>query len=659
MADQVGRVLGGRYRLVAAIGSGGSANVLLAEDVTLRRRVAVKVLHPGLAEDKVFLRRFMAEARQAAALNHPNIMRVYDWGESEDGPYLVLELLEGGSLRDLLDRGHRLSPSQALRVGLDVARGLDYAHRKGLVHRDIKPANLLFDDEGRLAIADFGIARALAEATWTEPADAMLGTVRYASPEQAQGAPLDGKTDVFALALVLVEVVTGQVPFVGDTPLSTLMARVGAPLEVPPELGALAPVVARAATPDPRARLDARRLGHALERAAETLPQPAPVPLVPKGTAPGSGEEDGDTDEGKGGEDATGATAGAGATAGGGGGGGGGGASRPIDLTESLTRPVPYDVEGVDTGLDTGHDAELEPEPGAPATKRRRLRPLWVALVLLGVLLVAGASYAVVRSRIPVHPVPALRSNTLDQARAIASQSKLKVKVGAERFEEAVAPGVVIDQDPALGKLREGSSIKVVVSKGPPPRPVPDLAGLDQSGAEQRLNQSGFVPKVGRQFSEDQRAGTVLDWSPKGEQAKGAEIALTVSGGPAPRKIPDVSGGTYEDGARLLAGVGLKATRVENFSDTVPPGKVIGSRPPWGNEVARDSSVGVVVSKGPDVVPVPNLAGRAVTEAQAVLGQAGLPVVNVYGPLNRPVFTTDPVAGAVVRRGAGVSLYTR
>ncbi len=315
---------------------------------------------------------------------------------------------------------------------------------------------------------------------------------------------------------------------------------------------------------------------------------------------------------------------------------------------------MPYDVEA-----DADQDAEPEPGPEAPARKRRRVRPLWVAAVLLGLLLVAGGSYAIARSRIPTRPVPLLRGNTLDQARAIASQSELKVKVVAERFDEAVGRGVVIEQEPALGELREGNTIKVVLSKGPPPRPVPDLAGLDQGGAEQRLTQSGFVPKVARQFSEDQRAGAVLDWSPKGEQPKGAEIGVTVSGGPAPRKIPDVSGRSYEEAAKALAAAGLKATRIEAFSETVPPGKVVGSRPPWGAEVARDSSVGVVVSKGPDVVPVPNLTGKAVPEAQAALGQAGLTVANVYGPLNKPVFTTDPAAGATVKRGAGVSLYTK
>ncbi|MDP8992861.1 MAG: PASTA domain-containing protein, partial [Actinomycetota bacterium] len=617
-ADQLGRVLGDRYHLVAAIGRGGSGNVFLAEDVTLRRRVAVKLLHPGLAQDEVFLRRFRAEAQQAAALNHPNIMRVYDWGESEDGPYLVLEHLGGGSLRDLLDRGHRLSPSQALVVGLEAARGLDYAHRRGLVHRDIKPANLLFDDEGRLTIADFGIARALAEAAWTEPAGAMLGTARYASPEQAQGASLDGKADVYALALVLVEAVTGRVPFAADTAIATLMARVGVALEAPAELGPLAPIVEQAGAPEVEERLEAHELAEALDRAADALPAPDPLPVGPV-----TGE--------------------------------GGGDGEAVDLregagsTESLTRPVVYDA-----------DADAEPAPGdvEPTTppRWRRVRPLWVALAILVALLVAGAAYAVARSRVPSHPVPALRGKTLSDARAIASRSQLEVRVDAERFEEEIPAGVVLDQDPALGQLREGSTIKVVVSKGPAPRPVPDLAGLKQAQAEERLRQSGFVPKVARRFHEDQPAGAVLDWSPRGDQPKGAEIAVAVSGGPAPRKVPDVAGRSYEEAARALGGVGLKATRAEAFSDTVAAGKVVGTRPPSGSEVDRDSTVTVVVSKGPDVVAVPNVAGRSVPDAQAVLGQSGLSVVNVYGPLNRTVFTTDPAAGAVVKRGAGVSL---
>ncbi len=248
ITEQVGRVVGGRYRLLAPIGAGASSQVFAAVDTRLGRRVAVKVLHPMLASDGSFLRRFRAEARLAASLDHPHVMRVFDWGEEEGGPYLVLELLTGGSLRGLLDTGARLSHAQVASLGSEAAAGMAYAHRRGIIHRDIKPGNLLFDDEGHLRIADFGVARAIAEAALTEPLGAIFGTARYASPEQANGSALDDRTDVYSLALVLYEALTGRVPFAADTVSGTLMARVDSTL--PPARRARSP------RPDPGSRRD-------------------------------------------------------------------------------------------------------------------------------------------------------------------------------------------------------------------------------------------------------------------------------------------------------------------------------------------------------------------------------------------------------------------
>src|ERR1019366_8208876 len=280
ITDSIGRVLGGRYRLVTALGTGASAHVYLADDVSLHRRVAIKVLHPALAGDVAFLKRFRAEARAVAALNHPNILQVYDWGEEDGEPYLVLEYLAGGSLRQVYDTGVLLTPQQAVQVGLQAAAGLDYAHRRGLIHRDIKPANLLFDADRRLRSADFGLARALAEAAWTEPDGAILGTARYAAPEQVEGWVLDGKADVYALALVLYEGVTGESPFIGDTTIAPLMARLGALLPEHEALGPLADVLVWGAAPDPAERYDAAQFGAKLAELATTLPEPAPLPLV-------------------------------------------------------------------------------------------------------------------------------------------------------------------------------------------------------------------------------------------------------------------------------------------------------------------------------------------------------------------------------------------
>ena len=271
IAEQVGRVVGGRYRLLAPVGTGASSQVYAASDTRLARRVAVKVLHPMLAADRAFLRRFRAEARLAASLDHPHIMRVFDWGEEAEGPYLVLEYLGGGSLRALLDTGVHLSHSQVAAMGAEAAAGLAYAHRRGIVHRDIKPSNLLFDDEGHLRIADFGVARALAESALTEPLGAIFGTARYASPEQAEGRALDDRTDVYSLALVLYETLTGRVPFSGDTISGMLMARVGA--------GVAAGGRARPAGGDPRSG------GHL--RAARTPRRRRPV-LRPGTARPGT-----------------------------------------------------------------------------------------------------------------------------------------------------------------------------------------------------------------------------------------------------------------------------------------------------------------------------------------------------------------------------------
>ncbi len=236
--DYVGRVLGERYRLISPIGSGASATVYTADDQSLERRVAVKVLHRALVSDPKFAKRFRNEARAVAQLAHPRILNVYDWAEGEEC-YIVTELLSGGSLRHILDQGHRLSVSQALVVGLHALEGLEAAHESGFVHRDVKPANLLFGSDGRLRIADFGIARAVAEAAWTEPEGALIGTARYAAPEQGSGARVAGPADLYSLALTLIEGVTGDVPLVASSPIATMVLRQDTNVEVTAEMGPL------------------------------------------------------------------------------------------------------------------------------------------------------------------------------------------------------------------------------------------------------------------------------------------------------------------------------------------------------------------------------------------------------------------------------------
>jgi len=565
IADQLGQVLGSRYRLLVRIGSGASGHVFLAEDVRLERQVAVKILQPALATDFTFLGRFRAEARSAAGLNHPHVCRVFDWGEDEDGPFLVMEYLSGGSLRDLLDAGQCLSAVQATTMGLQAASALDYAHRRGLVHRDIKPANLVFDEEGRPRIADFGIARALADTSGTEPMGSMPGTARYASPEQAQGKPLDGRSDVYALALVLVEAVTGQVPFTGESPHATLMGRVGVPLRIGEQLGPLGPVLSRAGAPDPADRLDAAGLVTALERLARTLPRPRPLPLV---SEPASRA---------------------------------GGVFEPADLTvPDLTVPdltVP-DLTLPDLTVLDGYrpgwpESEPVAVPGDSRGARRRWPWILLALVVLAALAAAGALVAQ-RSAVLSHPVPALRDILPAKAVVTLAPEHLRLVQQGSRYDPAVPAGAIANQSPLAGAMaQEGRTVTVVLSAGPAPQAIPDLSNLDQTAAIQRLDNAGLTASVVFAHSDTIPSGTVLDWTPHaGLESHDTLVTVTVSLGPALVKVPNVTTQTVQEATAALAQLGLS---VGGVYGPVHNGPVILTNPTPGTTVHRGTAVTLFV----------------------------------------------------------------
>jgi eukaryotic-like serine/threonine-protein kinase len=642
MTDQIGRVLSGRYRLIAPIGTGSSAQVFLADDVRLRRRVAVKILHAALADDDAFLRRFRAEAQAAAALNHPNIVAVYDWGDDDGAPYIVTEYLSGGSLRTLLDTGARLSQSQTLLIGLEATRGLDYAHRRGFVHRDIKPANLLFGDDARLRIADFGLARAIAEAAWTEPQGAVLGTARYASPEQAQGQAVDGRADVYSLGLVLIESVTGTVPFSSDTTIATLMARVGKPVEVPDALGPLQKPLTRAGLPEPADRPDAGELAIALMASAEDLPRPAPLPLAAISPV----------------VDLTAGSVGADPT-----------------LLGTVLAPRP-DSDGNLEAPTVEQSAEAAAAPSAPpeyldddldaspAERRPRRWPWVIAASLVAVLVGGGAAWGYVQVRTPTYEVPSLVDMTEAQARAEVADYGFEIDIRDIR-QDGSTPGTVLRTDPPEGEsLEEGGTLALYVSLGNTPAPVPtDLVGMTLQEATDALADAGeFTPKVTKVKDEEVEAGRVMAVGPDvpAELPKGSEVPLTVSDGPEPRTVPSgLAGGTYEAAAAALEAVQLVPSKVDEFSDDVEAGQVIGLRPGDGTKAPRDSTVEVVVSKGPDLVEVPSVDGLTLEQAIGALEGAGFVVGDVSGPARGTPFTTNPEPGDKVPRGTTVDIYLR
>ncbi|MDQ1398884.1 MAG: eukaryotic-like serine/threonine-protein kinase [Acidimicrobiaceae bacterium] len=640
IVEHVGRVLIDRYRLTRPLGTGASAHVYVAEDVTLRRRVAVKLLHPGLADDEAFLRRFQAEARVVAALRHPNIVRVYDWGDDHGSPFLVMELLEGGSLRSLLDRGQLLSPAQAARVGIEAARALDYAHRRGLVHRDIKSANLLFDEDGQVSVADFGLARALAEATWTEPVGAMLGTARYAAPEQIGGGPLDGKADVYALALVLVEAVTGKVPFAADTTIGTLMARVDRDLPVPDELGPLTAAIAAAGTAQPAQRVDAAAFAAALTSAARQLPAPAALTLAAVEVDATRIDEDPDLTQLPFGSklfDAERVER----------------ADRPPVSGERTTAAVAPPPR---RPLPTSGPA---PKPARRSPPRRRKRWLLALAIVLAVAGVGAGALAWTRASKPSHPVPSVVNLTPAAAEAALGRLHFRLRT-SQTFDEQVLKGLIIRQgEPVNRMLREGSTVPVVVSLGPPPVAVPDLAGLTQTDATNRLIGAGL--KLGNVSGRYDNAnkGVVLSWSGQGGQLpKGSAVDLVVSQGPPVVAVPSIGSGSFAAAQSALAAANLKAVEKDVFSNTVAKGQVISTSPGAATSVQVGSTVTVTVSKGPDLVGVTDVRGQSVVAATNALQAAGFNVTGVTGNPTRNVTRTSPASNAQVLRGSSVTLFT-
>ncbi len=708
-------MLGGRYRLIAPIGIGASAQVYLADDVKLRRRVALKMLHDALAEEVDFLRRFRAEARAAAALNHPNVMAVYDWGDGEVA-FLVTEYLPGGSLRALLDQEVRLSPAQALNLGLEAARALDYAHRRGFVHRDIKPANLLFGEDQRLRIADFGLARALAEAAWTEPQGAVLGTARYAAPEQAKGETLTGKADVYSLALVLIEAVTGTVPFVADTTLGTLMARVDKALVVPDELGPMQPILTGAGHPDPEQRIDARALALGLLRAAKALSRPEPLALPGAMVTGQLFAVDADpTDQGTSG----------------------------LLLPPGWTPEVESDLQAGDLELDpppwvssgASDLAEQEGEGTSPATAE-------------GVDFVAGADGPT--QSLPVTPAPGASAvdrhapegatdapvGDLDLTDAAVAApvwsggpeivaDPVEVTDTGARVEPSVRPQLIggasagpaklirvdsavispsaggrapvepdpvedgtDDGDPAPVRTRRrwpwavlvlvlllaaGGVVAVVVGRNgsgtasatPIELPVPSVDGLTPAQARTLLEAGGWKVRETTVRRDGSTVGQLLDVSPApgGRLAVGRTVALTVSAGQTMVDVPlDLVGRPYPEALFVLTAAGLTADKAETpYDEDAPADQVIAVADGTAPELEKGSTVGLVVSKGPKprVVPSGLLGGNAATAAAAVQDvQLRLDTVQVYNNDAPPgqIVAVSPKPGTSVPRGSTITV---
>jgi serine/threonine-protein kinase len=672
-------MLDGRYRLIALLGSGAHASTYLADDVSLQRQVAVRVLNDEYANDQSFRERFAAEARAIAGLSHPAILRVYDWSDDPTHAFVVLEYVEGGSLKTLLNRQGMLSVSQVVAIGIQAARALASAHASGITHGAIKPANLLFDGDDRLRLTDFSPIEGPKDpfATGTTALDA--DHARYASPEEALGATVDQRADVYALALVLYEAVTGSLPFEASSPITTLMARVGVALPHHPALGPLDQILAYAAAPDPDARLDAATLADRLEALATTLLPPgplnvtsrptptlpheaptvvvestfgvadAPVTAHPTGTTPSVPTTVlGATTIGFTAPSASELTGAVPAVS-----------TNSFQATGVLTAPLGAAFgEQRDANVGERHGDEFD-----AGSSRRRLW-WWLSAGLVLVLLAVGVTYAVVTSMKKADiAVPSVVGMSKDQAASTLGLAQLTVDYGTGTYSVSIPRDQVIGQDPAASTMvKEGDTVTLRLSLGPPLVTVPSVLGLTCPAAEDKLataQLSSSCPTSSAIYSATVPPGQVVSYSVDGvtnpaSVPQGAVVVLAVSSGSAPTAVPDVSGQTQAAARDVLTKAGFTVTLGSEFSSTVPVNSVTRTMPAAGSALAPGSSVTIYLSTGPAPVVVPNLVGLSGPDAVKALTDLGLSP-NVIGT-GKAVSSQDVSAGTSVPAGTTVSV---
>jgi len=599
----------GRYELIARIATGGMGEVFLAHDAVLARDVAVKLLHTQLAGDHGFVDRFRREARAAAILNHPNIVGVYDWGSTGDTYFMVMEFVQGMNLRTLLLQQGRLEPSQVVEVSMQVLAALDHAHHHGIVHRDVKPENILIARDGTVKVADFGLARAYAEAHISQTEGTVTGTVQYLAPEQIQGAPADPRTDLYALGVVMFELLSGQPPFTGETALSIayqhLSGHVAAPSSIVPEVPrALDQIVLRATARDREERQDsARTIARDLARAAGEIPK---APRLAKLAA-------------------------------------------QVPATEAESRE---------------HAATVT-FPRAISPRERRARRLRLIATILGVLALLGlGAWTAWTYAIPHYThVPRVVGLPEEDASARLRAAGLSVRIGPGQHSTTVGIGVVIDVKPPPGtKLRKGDAVLLTPSLGPVLIPVPNVTGQTEEAATRILKDAGFNVVVVRAFNEFFDKDRVIGQNPQPDTnvEQGTKVTITVSRGPPLVEVPDLSNRSKADAKEILSNLDFKFKVIEEYSLTVAEGDVINTQPAAGTSVQKGSTVTLVISKGPKPVVMPNVVGMTEAQARAKLEGLNLlvDVVTVPYPGEVGVVVLQaPTDGKTIHEGDHVTIY--
>jgi eukaryotic-like serine/threonine-protein kinase len=619
------RIFNNRYRVDGTLGNGGMANVYVGTDTLLRRRVAIKVLREQYASDDDFVKRFSYEAQSAAKLSHPNIVNVYDFGREDHSYYIVMELVDGATLGDIM-RDERVLPEPvAVDYAIQIASGLAYAHRQGLLHRDVKPANILVTKDDVVKLSDFGIARAVSEHTLgvTQPG-MVMGSVAYISPEQAQGHDIDERSDLYSVGVVLYQMLTGALPFTGDNPVAVALKHVSeAPKPIDPETTGVSPAVAsivgRLLRKDPADRFSsATELASALREARER-------PNVTHGAD--------------------------------------GFADAPTSRLRTVTVPKPPPRRSVapDRPETRGSWAAGETDDPQPGPDRRWIvyAALLVAAILIGFFALRGLG-----GPAKTIDVPDLAGQSGVRAQQELAALGLQSKPTYEP-NEGVPQDQVIRQDPPAGtKLARNDIVTLVISGGLPHVSVPDVKGYNRDDAQRTLQNAKLRYKVVDAYSAKIPALQVIDVNPAvGTSVRqNSVVTLTVSKGTKPIAVPEVVTLTEDDARRRLAQLTLRLVVTQRTeSDSIPAGVIVSQDPQPGSTAAPNSDVSVIVSTGASSVDVPDVVGSDVNAALAALRDAGLnPTIKYAQDAANPtgkISRQDPKPGTKSKKGASVVIY--